>query len=90
MVAVGVVYLLFEDFVLSDFTSSAKSTPSRNHTTRGLIGVQIGLILLAMVITRSSVSSIQARAGLPLGNQILGWTVLGKSSLHNYPFQRDS
>lgn len=31
-----------------------------------------------MVVTRSSVASLQAKAGLPLGAQVTGWIVLGK------------
>lgn len=31
---------------------------------------------LAMVVTRSSALSLQAKRGLPLGNQIVGWTIL--------------
>jgi phosphatidylinositol glycan class N len=39
---------------------------------------QVGLIVLAMIVTTSSVASLQARQGLPLGAQIVGWIVLGK------------
>jgi phosphatidylinositol glycan class N len=42
------------------------------------VGIQIGLTLLAIVVTRSSALSLQAKQGLPLGNQILGWIVLGE------------
>ncbi len=38
---------------------------------------QIGFIVLALIVTRSSVLSIQAKTGLPRGNQIVGWIVLG-------------
>ncbi|KAF2455152.1 GPI ethanolamine phosphate transferas-like protein [Lineolata rhizophorae] len=44
--------------------------------SRSIIGVQIGLVALAMLVTRSSVASLQAREGLPLGTQIVGWIVL--------------
>ena len=37
---------------------------------------QTGLVLLAMLVTRSSALSLQARAGLPRGNQVVGWLVL--------------
>jgi hypothetical protein len=36
------------------------------------------MILLAVIVTRSSALSLQAKAGLPLGNQIVGWIVLGE------------
>lgn len=32
-----------------------------------------------MFVTRSSVLSLQAKEGLPRGNQIVGWLVLGKT-----------
>jgi hypothetical protein len=34
-----------------------------------------------MVVTRSSALSLQAKQGLPRGNQIVGWVVLGKFRL---------
>lgn len=39
-------------------------------------GVQLGLIILAVIVTRSSVHSLQARKGLPIGSQIVGWMTL--------------
>lgn len=77
MVVVGVLYLAFEDFVLADFTWPKKKPSQKNVVSRILVGVQIGLILLAMLVTRSSALSIQAKLGLPPGNQVLGWVVLG-------------
>ncbi|RFU35635.1 hypothetical protein B7463_g668, partial [Scytalidium lignicola] len=77
MVMVGILYLVFEKKLLmksaliSDSTSPADSTLSR-----ALVGAQIGLVILAMIVTRSSVISIQAKQGLPRGNQIVGWLVL--------------
>jgi hypothetical protein len=41
---------------------------------------QIGFIILAMIVTRSSALSLQAKVGLPRGNQLVGWVVLGKES----------
>jgi phosphatidylinositol glycan class N len=38
------------------------------------------MVLLALIVTRSSVTSLQAREGLPIGNQVVGWFVLGKFS----------
>lgn len=79
MVIVGVVYLLFEDYILADFSSAMKLPKAHhNHVTRALVGIQIGLTCLAMVITRSSALSLQSKQGLPLGNQVMGWIVLGK------------
>lgn len=39
-------------------------------------GVQLGLILLSVIVTRSSVLSLQARNGLPIGSQLVGWMTL--------------
>lgn len=36
------------------------------------------MVLLALIVTRSSVTSLQAREGLPVGNQVVGWFVLGR------------
>jgi hypothetical protein len=48
--------------------------------------MQIGLIILAMVVTRSSALSLQAKNGLPRGNQIVGWAVLGMHSIDQARF----
>ena len=74
MVLVGVLYILFEKSILSSTNSSKEA--SLDGLSGTLLGVQIGLIMLAMIVTRSSVASLQAKAGLPLGNQVVGWTIL--------------
>ncbi|TQV96633.1 hypothetical protein V2A60_002981 [Cordyceps javanica] len=77
MVIIGILYLLFEDTVLSDFTKpTANSKSLSNPLSRTLMGAQIGLTILAMFVTRSSALSLAAKTGLPLGNQVVGWTVL--------------
>ena len=78
MVIVGLLYLAFEDFVLGDFTWPEKRASPKQDISRILIGIQIGLILLAILVTRSSALSLQAKLGLPRGNQVLGWAVLGQ------------
>jgi GPI ethanolamine phosphate transferase 1 len=77
MVVVGLLYLILEDFVLADFTWPTTRS-AKNNTSRTLVGVQTGLTLLAIIVTRSSALSLQTKQGLPLGNQILGWIVLGE------------
>lgn len=47
---------------------------------------QIGLVLLAMVVTRSSALSLQAKLGLPRGNQVVGWIVLSEYKEHPLAF----
>lgn len=79
MTAIGLLYLMFEDYVTADFTRAPKSVSSRSCLSRVLVGVQIGLIILTILVTRSSVLSMQAKEGLPRGNQIVGWATLGVS-----------
>ncbi|KAJ5622175.1 GPI ethanolamine phosphate transferase 1 [Penicillium herquei] len=76
----GVLYLMFEDTILGK-SSSAPKSPGALSTlgSRVVMGTQVGLVLLALIVTRSSVSFLQARQGLPLGNQVVGWGVLGAS-----------
>lgn len=86
MVVVGVMYVLFEDFILSDFSSAIpKSALAKRPITRSLLGLQIGLIALSVLVTRSSALSLQAKQGLPRGNQVVGWLVLGKYALEDMP-----
>ncbi|MCJ1331971.1 Glycosyl phosphatidyl inositol anchor synthesis [Thelotrema lepadinum] len=75
MLCVGVFYLMYEE-QLTSANSKATSAPIALEWSRIIIGVQSGLILLAMAVTRSSITSLQAKKGLPLGNQIVGWIVL--------------
>ena len=76
---VGVLYLFFEKSILPPEGADSLA----GHTLRGpskfIIGAQTGLIFLAMVVTRSSIGSLQGKRGLPLGNQVVGWIVLGKA-----------
>ncbi|KAF1809247.1 PigN-domain-containing protein [Eremomyces bilateralis CBS 781.70] len=76
MFAVGIIYLLFEKSIIQN--GPKESIPS-DGLSRIIIGVQVGLVLLAMVVTRSSVMSLQAKQGLPLGTQVVGWIVLVSS-----------
>lgn len=79
LVAIGVLYLLFEDRVLADFSmTGSKLSSNRQPISRALVGIQVGLVALAMVVTRSSALSLQAKQGLPRGNQIVGWLVLSR------------
>lgn len=97
MVVIGMLYLIFEDFVLADFSSARKAQLTKTGAIgRILAGAQvrliklvfdmyhayqefsqIGLIVLSMLVTRSSALSLQAKQGLPGGNQAVGWIVLG-------------
>lgn len=71
MFVLGCVYLCYCE------ARAAKSTKhAEDGFSRIITGVQTGFIGLAMLVTRSSVKSLQARQGLPLGTQTVGWLVL--------------
>jgi phosphatidylinositol glycan class N len=75
MFGAGLLYLTFEH----DITLQSKSAGAYSETnifSRTLMGVQTGIILLTVIVTRSSVASLQAKKGLPIGNQLVGWLVL--------------
>ena len=78
MFSVGLLYLLFEKSMLPTSRSDSLASPTADGLSRSILGIQLGEIVLAMLITRSSVASLQARRGLPLGNQVAGWIVLGR------------
>ncbi|KAG9523956.1 PigN-domain-containing protein, partial [Aureobasidium melanogenum] len=81
MLLVGVLYIAFEKSVLvtTGSTQTGLAVFKADMTSRILTGVQIGLVALAMIVTRSSVASLQAKTGLPLGAQVTGWIVLVSS-----------
>lgn len=66
-------------------------------TTMVTCGIQLSLILLASIVSRTSILSLQARKGLPAGSQLVGWMVLGfslaapfmhsLSPVHDYQFR---
>ncbi|KAH9222054.1 GPI ethanolamine phosphate transferase-like protein [Leptodontidium sp. 2 PMI_412] len=77
MVVIGIAYLIFEEKLLQTSKLPGDSIePAHNRLSRSLIGAQIGFIVLALLVTRSSALSLQAKLGLPRGNQILGFIVL--------------
>ena len=78
MLCVGLLYLFFEMSIVTKSSSGSQVSHAVNGVSRSILGVQVGLIVLAMIVTRSSVTSLQAKRGLPVGNQVLGWIVLGR------------
>ena len=76
MALVGVLYLLFEASLLASPARGGSTAITGDAFSRTILGTQIGLIVLAMIVTRSSIASIQAKKGLPVGNQLVGWFVL--------------
>ncbi|KAL4812673.1 Phosphatidylinositolglycan class N-domain-containing protein [Aspergillus spinulosporus] len=78
MLLTGLLYLLFEDDILG--TGHQLAAVSRKGS-RNIMGLQLGMVLLALIVTRSSAASLQAKQGLPFGNQVVGWGVLIASLL---------
>jgi phosphatidylinositol glycan class N len=78
MLLVGILYITFQKSASVPATTGhdGLAAPSTDDVSRALTGVQVGLIALAMIVTQSSVSSLQAKTGLPLGAQVTGWIVL--------------
>jgi phosphatidylinositol glycan class N len=89
MFSVGAMYLIFEKAIVAD--SRTDDTLSElDNKSRIILSIQLGLVLLAMIVTNSAIGYIQARQGLPLGVLVVGWaTLLGSlfvPQLHNlYP-----
>lgn len=75
MFSAGLIYLLFEESITKS-SQSGKASQKLNTTSRNIMGAQLGVVLLTILVTRSSVASLQAKQGLPLGNQMLGWLCL--------------
>ncbi|KAL4902800.1 hypothetical protein BDW74DRAFT_157593 [Aspergillus multicolor] len=78
MLLTGLLYLLFEDDILGPNHQAAAVS---RKGSRNIMGLQLGMVLLALITTRSSAASLQARQGLPFGNQVVGWVVLVASLL---------
>ncbi|KAK4499371.1 hypothetical protein PRZ48_009884 [Zasmidium cellare] len=74
----GLLYIAFEKSLLVKTAPSPEGLGAAHadSLSRTILGVQVGLIALAMIVTRSSVASLQAKQGLPLGTQMLGWFTL--------------
>ena len=77
MLLVAVLYLLFENRIIpASKKSNQELSPRLDGVFRSILGIQAGLTVLAMIVTRSSIASLQARKGLPIGNQVTAWIVL--------------
>ncbi|KAF4201424.1 hypothetical protein CNMCM8927_001605 [Aspergillus lentulus] len=75
---VGFLYIVFEKRLLVQTVPSkdALSIADADGVSRAILGLQVGLVALAILVTRSSVASLQRKQGLPLGTQIAGWATL--------------
>jgi len=90
MFALALLYIIFERQLLTTVRPEpGLGTRSPDSISRAIMGVQAGLIPLAIMVTRKSVSFIQGKkelpaelqanaSRLPSGPQIMGWVVLGE------------
>ncbi|KAI9795027.1 MAG: Glycosyl phosphatidyl inositol anchor synthesis [Peltula sp. TS41687] len=76
MALVGLLYLMSEHELLGQSKVAGKTAKSSDFS-RTVLGLQIGLTTLASIIAPTSAESLQDKEGLPLGNQVVGWIVLG-------------
>lgn len=74
----GLTYIAFEKSLLVQATPVQKGLASTkiDNLSRTIFGVQVGLVALSMIVTRSSIKYLQAKQGLPLGTQMVGWATL--------------
>jgi phosphatidylinositol glycan class N len=81
MFVVGVLYLIFEKSITANARSSDNNLTAQglDTTSRNILGVQIGLVLLAMIVTRSSVITLDSKQALGTGNIYVGWVTLGRA-----------
>lgn len=82
MFAVGVLYLLFEKSIIIDSKAprGGLASSTLDNTSRIILGVQCGLVALAMIVTRSSIITLQAGQGSGKGNIYVGWFTLGMNT----------
>ncbi|KAL9105859.1 MAG: hypothetical protein Q9227_009022 [Pyrenula ochraceoflavens] len=76
MLIAGVIYITFEGSIMSRSTARKPGKGEIDSLSRLIMSVQVGLIALAIIVTRGSAASLQEKKGLPLGNQVVGWLVL--------------
>jgi phosphatidylinositol glycan class N len=83
MFLMGLSYMIFGTIISDGIPSghtlrtAVIANANRDLGTKMVLGVQVGLIGLTMFVTQSSVWSLQAKQGLPLGNLVVGWGILG-------------
>lgn len=82
MFAIGATYLIFEKDILPKPRAGDQSVNTLlGEMSRVILSVQLGLVLLSMIVTKSAIGYIQARQGLPLGVIFVGWITLISSLL---------
>ncbi|WEW59340.1 Glycosyl phosphatidyl inositol anchor synthesis [Emydomyces testavorans] len=81
MFATGLLYLVFEKSITAQSKSKQADKSFFRKGPRVIMGIQLAMVLLAVIVTRSSIASLQAKMGLPLGNEVVGWIVMISSLL---------
>ncbi|KAI1961922.1 Glycosyl phosphatidyl inositol anchor synthesis [Ophidiomyces ophidiicola] len=76
MFLTGLFYMMFEESLTIPSKTKHGLKGTLSFGSRVIMGIQLGLILLTIIVTRSSVASLRAKNGLPLGNQVVGWFVM--------------
>ena len=80
MFAVGALYLLLERRLVAKSQSEAEvASHELNNQSRIILGLQLGLVLLSMIVTKSSIGYLQAREGIPYGVLTIGRATLAAS-----------
>ncbi|KAK9470851.1 Phosphatidylinositolglycan class N-domain-containing protein [Dipodascopsis tothii] len=86
MVALGLGTMVY---LVARASRSTNMKHALSAYTMTLFGLQLGIVLLSMFVTASTVQSLQAQNGLPLGNQVVGWLTLGGSLVLPFLHYRD-
>lgn len=74
MFIVGALYLVFDQELLSE--PGSKRNVRLDEQSRIKLSIQLGLVLLSIIVTKSSIDYIRAGNGLPLGVLVVGWATL--------------
>ncbi|KAF8477369.1 Phosphatidylinositolglycan class N-domain-containing protein [Kalaharituber pfeilii] len=75
MTALGLAYIIYGNVII-DPASKSITLGEQEWASKTILGVQVGLVVLSMCVTQSSIQSLQAKRGLALGSQAIGWAVL--------------
>ncbi|KAK9454267.1 Phosphatidylinositolglycan class N-domain-containing protein [Dipodascopsis uninucleata] len=74
-----VLVSVFSIFWLVRRSATAGGKYALSSYTTVLLGLQLGLIVLSMIVTYSSICSLQEGLGLPFGNRVVGWAIIALS-----------
>lgn len=89
MLSVGLLFLLTRAMIDTKPVNGKVIEPEQDVVSSVILGAQTGLVVLAMIVTRSSVITLQKREGLGTGNLYVGWFTLCKSKAFGRDLQAD-